>query len=163
MSVITRTAAIAALLLASACSGQPEVLEPDPTATSSTPGPKSPPPLPPAAEEFSPSGAATYVQYWVDTFNFAAMTGDATQLKSISTSCDPCAAYAKDFEALTEDERATEPPWEIKSVAASEASEPILITAKVNVARDSSGAARTLQFALSKGDPFTLDDIRELE
>lgn len=92
LSVITRTAAIAALLLASACSGQPEVLEPDPTSTTSSRS-TTPPAKPDAAAEDSPSGAATFVLFWVETAHYASITGEIDVLEEISTDdCVSCSA-----------------------------------------------------------------------
>lgn len=94
MSAITRTAAIAALLLASACSGQPEVLEPDPTASETPSVATTPPPKPKAVDEDSEAGAATFANYWVSVSDYAASTGDTTELSRISSEeCEPCQTF----------------------------------------------------------------------
>lgn len=94
MSVITRTAAIAALLLASACSGQPKVLEPDPTASETPSAAITPPPKPKAVDQDSEAGAATFANYWVSVSDYAASTGDTTELSRISSEeCEPCQTF----------------------------------------------------------------------
>lgn len=99
MSVITRIAAIAALLLASACSGQPEVLEPDPTASTTPTSSLGPPTMPDEAREDSESGAATFAYYWVSVSDFASLTGNVEELSRISAeSCGACSEYIELYE-----------------------------------------------------------------
>ncbi|WP_235499933.1 DUF6318 family protein [Aeromicrobium sp. Leaf289] len=94
LSVITRTAAIAALLLASACSGQPEVLEPDPRATAAPSSSSSPPPISGQASEATPEGAVAFANSWVASLNYAMETGDTTQLSDMSSDgCGGCDSY----------------------------------------------------------------------
>lgn len=97
MSVITRTAAIAALLFASACSGQPEVLEPDPTAATSTS--RVPPSLPSQAKEATEEGAASFTAHWIEISDYAALTGDVEPLQRISASdCSGCTRFIDLYE-----------------------------------------------------------------
>lgn len=101
MTVFARIAAVAALLLAAACSGGPEVLEPDPTSTSSN-SPRNGavlPKKPALADEDSDSGAATFALYWVRMAHYASLTGDVEELKRVSTSdCVSCSKLIETFE-----------------------------------------------------------------
>ncbi len=91
MSFVTRAAAVAAFLLASACSGEPEILEPDPSASSSVDQELSEPGRPRGLDDATESGAATFALYWVQVSDYAAATGDTSRLAEISAkSCDPC-------------------------------------------------------------------------
>lgn len=94
MSAITRTAAIAALLLASACSGQPEILEPDPSTTAAPSSSSSPPPLSKQASEATPEGAVAFANGWIASLNHAMETGDTSQLSDMSSDgCGGCDSY----------------------------------------------------------------------
>jgi hypothetical protein len=100
MSVVTRVAAIAALLFAAACSGEPEVLEPDAGATSpsSSDTVLQAPEQPASARENSPSGAATFTSYWLSVSDYASLTGDTAELERISSpACGACAEFIELF------------------------------------------------------------------
>lgn len=85
---------IVAVLALTACSGDPQPREPDPSATPTSTSTATPPPMPDQATEDSPEGAAAFVDYWVDVSNYAAATGDVTELSRISSAdCSGCQSY----------------------------------------------------------------------
>jgi len=89
--------AIAALLLLASCSDDPEPIEP--TASPSRSKTSSAPAMPNEARENTPSGAATFVSYWVDVSNIASQTGDTKELVRISNEdCAGCRTYIKLYE-----------------------------------------------------------------
>jgi hypothetical protein len=89
--------AIATLLLLGACTDDPEPIEPKPS--DSTGSRASVPELPKEAREDTPSGAATFVNYWVKVSNFASQTGDTKELRRISDDgCDGCRTYIELYE-----------------------------------------------------------------
>ena len=89
------TLAIAALLLLSACTDDPEPIEPT-ASPSAKPSPTAPS-MPQEARADDPSGAATFVGYWVSAFNYAAQTGRRRPMLEHAQSCKPCRGYAEDF------------------------------------------------------------------
>lgn len=86
---------IALALVLAACSGDPQPREPDPTtAAPSATSTATPPAMPAQASEDSPEGAAAFVTYWVQVSNYAAATGDVTELSRISApDCSGCQKY----------------------------------------------------------------------
>ena len=156
MSVITRTAAIAALLLASACSGQPEVLEPDPTAPASSTPSATPPPLPNQATESSDEGAASFAAYWIDLFNFASRTGDTSQLRKVSVGCKPCLEFASSAADLDAADRPSGDVWRIKATVVSR--DEIASDVKFEIAL-LGGETSTVAFELSPSAPFAVTDL----
>lgn len=83
---------IVAAVALGACSGDPQPREPDPSVTPTSTA--TPPPMPEQATEDSPEGAAAFVDYWVDVSNYAAATGDVTELSRISSpDCSGCQSY----------------------------------------------------------------------
>lgn len=102
LTVFTRAAVIAALLLAAACGSEPEVLEPDPT--SSTPSSAvSPPPRPAQATELSDEGASSFVNFWISTSDYAALSGDVQPLREISDpDCSGCNRFIELYEETYE-------------------------------------------------------------
>ena len=88
--------AIASLVLLTACTDDPGPIEP--TASPSL-SPTTPPAMPNKARENTPSGAATFVSYWVEVSNFASQTGDTKELKRISDGdCEGCRTYIDLYE-----------------------------------------------------------------
>ena len=89
--------AIAAVLLLASCSDDPEPIEP-----TATRGPSdTPPTLPASAREDTPGGAANFVKYWIEVSNYAAQTGDTSELKEISdTDCAGCEKYIDLYESI---------------------------------------------------------------
>jgi hypothetical protein len=88
--------AVAALMLLASCSDDPEPIEPTATASEQ---PTSAPAMPDAAREDTPSGAATFVSYWVEVSNFASQTGDTEELTRISDkNCKGCETYIDLYE-----------------------------------------------------------------
>ena len=89
--------AIAAVLLLASCSDDPEPIEP--TASASEQPATSAPAMPDAARRDTPSGAATFVSYWVEVSNFASQTGDTEELTRISDeTCEGCETYIDLYE-----------------------------------------------------------------
>jgi hypothetical protein len=160
----TITAALAALLLTASCGGKPEVLEPDATSTPSsvTPSTVTPPTKPAAAQAGTTSGAGSFVRYWIDTFNFAAMTGETEQLAKISRRCPPCRAYVKDFATMTPEARPSEEPWVPKEykVATNDRGD-IRILVTVEVLQED--RPRTLAFDVAPGTTDVVRDIKEIQ
>ena len=76
--------AIAALMLVASCADDPEPIEP--TASPSAKPTAAPPSMPEKANADDPSGAATFVRYWVSTFNYAAQTGDTEPIETARAS-----------------------------------------------------------------------------
>lgn len=90
--MLRKSFAVMALVLLSACSGDPEPREPAPSPSASPTA--TPPDMPDLANEESDEGAAAFVAHYVDVFNFAATTGDVTRLRELSSSaCEGCSAY----------------------------------------------------------------------
>jgi hypothetical protein len=85
---------LAALLVLGGCSSDPVPKEP--AATSATPASPTatPPDMPEQAKQDSPEGAAAFVKYYVDVFNYAASTGDVDELSRLSApTCEGCQSY----------------------------------------------------------------------
>ena len=78
--------AVAAVLLLAACTDDPEPIEPTHT--------REAPAMPPQAKEDSPEGVATFVQHYVDVFNYASSSGQVKELARLSAdSCKGCESY----------------------------------------------------------------------
>ena len=88
-------AAVLILLLSACDSGSDQATPQEPTASSSSPAPTATVPTMPAqAAEDSSEGAAAFVKYYVDVFNYAAATGDVDELSRLSSpDCDGCQRY----------------------------------------------------------------------
>ena len=87
--------AIATLLLLSSCTDDPEPIEP----TASPSLSPTRPAMPNKAQENTPSGAATFVSYWVEVSNFASQTGNTKELTRISDEeCKGCKTYIDLYE-----------------------------------------------------------------
>ena len=90
--------AIAALLLLSSCTDEPQPIEP--SASPSAKPTTTAPPLPESARKNTPAGAANFVKHWIEVSNYSAQTGDTKQLRTISEpDCDGCNAYIELYEA----------------------------------------------------------------
>ena len=88
-----RAIAVAGLVLLGACS-DPDVKEPTPKPTASASPSLAPPTMPAQAKEDSSEGAAAFVSYWVDVFNYATQTGDVRPLQRASSeTCSGCQRY----------------------------------------------------------------------
>lgn len=89
-------ATLLALLVIGACGGDPQPKEPSgPTTSSATPT-IAVPTMPAQAKENSPEGAAAFVKHYIDVFNYAANTGDVTELSRLSSpTCEGCQSYIK--------------------------------------------------------------------
>jgi ketosteroid isomerase-like protein len=105
----TALAAAVALLSVSACTGEepaggdPTTSAPSPPATSSpTPTPAAPT-IPPEATEHSADGAAAFVKYWNQVFNYAVPSQDTKQLSEISApDCSACNAMIRFIDGIRE-------------------------------------------------------------
>ena len=145
--------AIATLVLLSACTDDPEPIEPNPSASA---GPVKPA-MPDGAREDSPTGAANFVDYWVSAFNYGAQTGDVEPMLSNATDCEPCKGYARDFERLAPSERAATPVWRLSNISVSADRDPIKVEADVEIADEQNPSV--LVFVLSDRAPFELVDL----
>ncbi|MGJ9412091.1 DUF6318 family protein [Aeromicrobium sp. CF4.19] len=99
----TIAALIAGLLLLAACTGEPDVREPDPTPSASA-SPTSAPPMPSSqVAEDSPEGATAFVDFWLKASNHSALTGDTDLLENISADeCQGCRRYIDLYEQIYE-------------------------------------------------------------
>lgn len=86
---------LATAMLLGACTSDPAPKEPDPDPTTASPTPtRAVPTMPAQASEDSPEGAAAFVKHYVDVFNYAAATGDVTELSRLSApTCTGCQKY----------------------------------------------------------------------
>ena len=96
----TTTAVVVALLALLGACQQPEVLEPDPSASpSATTSPA--PTMPAQAREDSDEGAVAFVRYWLDVSNDAARSGSTEALEAVSDdSCEGCRSYIELYEEI---------------------------------------------------------------
>lgn len=159
MSVITRTAAIAALLLASACSGQPEVLEPDPTAETTVPSVAAPP-LPEQANESTDEGAAAAAYHWVELFNHASTTGDVRPLRRYSRGCETCLEYTKKIAELPAADRPEGDPWKVEATNVNRDSSASDVRFSVKIP---DGSTEDIAFELSSRAPYSITDLYFVE
>ena len=146
--------AIATLVLVSGCTDDPEPIEPKPSA-SATPVPA--PKMHDLAREDTADGAATFVAYWVATFNYAAQTGEVQQMIEHARDCSPCLDYAAEFRSLKPSERARKAVWKLSIVSISADRDPIKVAATVDVAGEDSPGQMT--FVLNDQPPYELRDI----
>lgn len=85
---------IALAFALTACSSDPQPREPEPSSTAQPSSTATPPAMPAQASEDSPEGAAAFVNYWVKVSNYAAATGDVSELSRISSpDCTGCQKY----------------------------------------------------------------------
>jgi len=158
--------ACAALIVLSACGRTPTPIEPTTKASapaaSSTADSRSnvkPPTLPAAAKRNDETGAANFVLYWTQTFNFAARTGDTAEMRRFAANCKVCAGYADDFDALKPSQRATSDAWSLSDVTVSRTDRGYDVEAVVKVSRES--RKYPLTFVVMSADPFQLRHIYE--
>jgi len=104
VSTLLTTVSVAAGVMLSGCSGDPEPREPEPS-SSSTPDPTAtPPPLPEAATVESTEGAAAFVDYYLEVLNYAAHTGDTDPVRDLSgPECGSCDNYISTVSGIYED------------------------------------------------------------
>ena len=149
--------AIAALLLLASCADDPEPIEPKPSPSAKRN--PTPPSMPKKAKADDPSGAATFVGYWVSTFNYAAQTGDADPMRKHAQDCEPCKEYADEFQSLPTARRPKSPPWKLEDVSVGPSRKPIEVETTVEVLDEKK--RYPLTFVLNSGSPFELVDIYE--
>jgi hypothetical protein len=159
LTALTRLAAAAALLLASACSGGPEILEPDPTATSDPSAVESPV-MPKQASESSDEGAAAAAFHWIQLFNYASKTGDVEGLQRYSKSCNACLEYSETIASLSKDERPDSDPWQVKSTVVSRDEEASDVRFSVEIP---GGTVEDVAFEMSPKAPYRIRDIYTVE
>ena len=152
---------IVAVLALTACSGDPQPREPDPSATPTSMSTATPPPMPDQATEDSPEGAAAFVIYWVDTLNHAARTGNTSALsQASSTSCAGCASYINELsEDPADARRPTDDFWKLSSVDVGESRQPILVRTEASVRTGSSDSKFVFEFELTPSAPFKVNDL----
>ena len=86
---------IAALVLLTGCTDDPEPIEPPASPRVSA----TQPAMPSKARENTASGAATFVSYWVEVSNYASQTGNTRELTRISDEeCEGCRSYIDLYE-----------------------------------------------------------------
>lgn len=158
--------AFAAMLVLSACGGDPTPIEPvaNPSATNagSSADPTStrkPPTLPAAAKRNDETGAANFVLYWVRAFNYAARTGDSDEMRRFAAGCKVCIGYADDFESLAPTERAAGEAWTLSDVNVVRADRGYEVEATVTASEESE--AYPLTFVVSSAQPYELEHIYE--
>ncbi len=163
MKKLVAAGALTAALSLSSCSDDPEVIEPEPTVDTSTSSPGTPlptsPPLPSRASSASSTGAATFVRYWIDLFNYAARTGKTRDLRRFSDGCEPCTAYANDFEQLPSWQRPKTVPWTVTGMKVGRKGDNFVVAADVRVLGETE--ERTLSFQVRRKDPFVVRDVKE--
>ncbi len=152
-----------AVLVLPACGREPTPIEP--TATAAAPSsptgtskPK-PPTLPAAAKRNDETGAANFVLYWVEAFNYAARTGDSVEMRRFAADCKVCTGYADDFDALKPSQRADEPAWAISNVSVLSTGNGYEVHTTVAAASESK--KYPLTFVLASRSPFQLEHIYE--
>ncbi|TXL63214.1 DUF6318 family protein [Aeromicrobium terrae] len=148
------TLAIAGLLLFSGCSSDPRPIEPPRKSATPT---LAPPDLPNEAKKDTPSGAATFVGFWVSAFNYAAKTGDGHLMVKHAPKCKPCREYAGDFKSLKQSERPKGAAWTLNDVRVGGSRDPIEVVTEVKV--EGEKALVPLTFVLNDHAPFQLVDI----
>ncbi|WP_286928349.1 MULTISPECIES: DUF6318 family protein [Aeromicrobium] len=91
---------MATLALTMSACGEDDPPPTEPTSAATTPANPDAtlPPMPAAAQEFTPNGAATFVRYYVSVLSFASATGDVEELESLSDpECGGCSDYIDYF------------------------------------------------------------------
>jgi hypothetical protein len=159
MSVVTRAAVVAALLLAAACSGEPKILEPGPTASSSSRNVEKPR-VPKQAQQSTDEGAASFASYWIDTFNYAAKTGDTEELERLSTKCPPCRQFADSIAELESSKRPDGDLWKIQSTTV--ARDDVASDVKFDLLLPGTEKS-TVAFELTPRAPYTVTDLYRVE
>lgn len=100
MRILT-CAFVATLALTMSACGEDEPPPPEPTSPATTPANPDAtlPPMPAAAEEFTPSGVSAFTRHYVSLMGYAAATGDVSGLQRLSDpDCQGCAEYIEFFE-----------------------------------------------------------------
>lgn len=148
--------AVALLLSLLSCSRAPEIRDPEVQPTPSSSTPPTPPTVPAQARESTDEGAVAFASYWVDTFNYAAITGDEKTLRQLSRQCDSCLRFADSIRDLKPSERPEGPSWRIRS----------MVVSRDDVATDVKfglvllgGERSTVAFEMTPDAPFTITDL----
>jgi len=160
--MLRKSFAVMALVLLSACSGDPEPREPAPSPSASPTA--TPPDMPDLANEESDEGAAAFVAHYVDVFNFAATTGDVTRLRELSSGCQACEGYADDFESIyAAGDYIKDDLWQLKDTAVSTNEAAIETNAIVEAPADSGRRDYEFIFELPTSPPYKVRRILLLE
>lgn len=160
--------------------------EDDPTPPPPTTAPTAPttpavtaPVMPELGNEFSAEGVATFVKYYVNTLNYAALTGDTNRLDALSSDgCESCASYIGLYETTYEaGGRFTGGTWTLAKAAVTftDADDPSYVTAVIRASRGTqklaSGEAESataasksrLMFEVSPGTPRQVVEISRVQ
>lgn len=158
LTVFTRAAAIAALLLAAACGGEPEVLEPDPSRATATPS--AAPSVPAQSSEDTDEGAASFAYHWVELFNYASISGDTKSLEEFSSGCRACLDYAETIAALGPNERPTAAPWEVTATRVNRDSRASNVRFSLRIP---DGSVEDIAFEMTAKPPFEIRRLYSVE
>ncbi|WP_144433725.1 DUF6318 family protein [Aeromicrobium erythreum] len=148
--------AVALLLPLLACSKTSEVREPEVEPTPSSSQLPAPPTFPSQARESTDEGAVAFASYWVDAFNYAAITGDEKTLRQLSRQCDACTRFADSIGDLKPSERPEGPTWKIRSMVVSR--DDVATDVKFDLVL-LGGERSTVAFEMTPNAPFTITDL----
>lgn len=153
---------VSAALLLAACSHAPEPIEPkhDRPARTTAPAPSATPPMmPAAAKRHDATGAANFVLYWVNAFNYGATTGDTAPMREYASHCKPCNEYADDFSKLRPSRLVRGKSWRITNVSVDTDPNGFHVNSSVHAIREPH--PYPLTFVLKKASPYELLDVFE--
>lgn len=177
MRLVTSAVMATLALTLGACGGD-DPPPPEPTTSATTPANPDAtlPPMPDVASQDSPWGASKFVQHYVDALNYAALTGDASVMRSLSSrDCEGCMAYVELFEKTYRDGGYfTGGAWSLDKGAATRytsSDEPAWVTATISIAEGTQKLAATespsktvakrsvLTFEIVPGSPRQIAEI----
>lgn len=177
MRLVTSAVMATLALTLSACGGDdPPPPEPSTTATTPANPDATLPPMPDVASQDSPWGASKFVQHYVNALNYAALTGDASEMRSLSSrDCEACMAYAELFEktysdggyfiggswtfdkgAATRYTSSDEPAWVTATISIAEGTQKLAATDSPS---QTSAKRSVLTFELAPGSPRRITEI----
>lgn len=148
-------------LLASGCTGGPQPVEPEPSGSASaSPTPSAAPTMPEQAREDSHEGAASFVYFWVATFNYSAQIADSSGLRQLSEDCSGCSRYAQTIDS--------EPPvegdiWRVLETEVISSSEGFEVIAQVEMRDQEGRRVESIGFVLTTSTPRRVADLYLVE
>ncbi|MDQ3157250.1 MAG: DUF6318 family protein [Actinomycetota bacterium] len=147
-------------LLFAGCTNEPEPKEPDatskPTPTATVPS------MPAEAAAKPPEGAASFVTYYIKVFNYAAKTGDTSQMLKLSSNCEACSKYAKEFEGIHKrGDSVSKDLWKSSSSEVLLNKGSIEVIASVQTEEDGRLTQRNFGFTLPSLPPYNVAEIFE--